>query len=163
MIGRLAPGTGVVKLVTVRECARLALRHGYPVQRGCRSFAEFGTNKDCLDIDPDTMTIHEHVLPHAGTRPRRLAVTSDDLIWYSDYARGYLGRYDPKRGVAQEWASPGGATSQPYGITALHDIIWYSESGVQPNSFAGRVLIRSPRGSRAGSFPRGGGVVHRNA
>jgi streptogramin lyase len=26
-----------------------------------------------------------------------VAITSDDKIWYVDYAAGYLGRYDPAR------------------------------------------------------------------
>ena len=30
--------------------------------------------------------------------PRCIAVTSDDAIWYTDYARGYRGRLDPKTG-----------------------------------------------------------------
>ena len=28
----------------------------------------------------------------ADARPRRIAITQDDVIWYTDYARGYLGR-----------------------------------------------------------------------
>jgi virginiamycin B lyase len=93
----------------------------------------------------------------SGTRPRRLAITSDDVIWYSDYARGYLGRFDAKTGTASEWPSPGGARSQPYGITALNDILWYSESGVRPNT-----LVRfDPKSQKFQSWPipSGGGVV----
>ena len=45
--------------------------------------------------------------PSSG-RPRRIAITSDDVLWYSDYARGYLGRFDPATGKASEWLSPGG-------------------------------------------------------
>jgi hypothetical protein len=39
-----------------------------------------------------------------------------DVIWYSDYARGYLGRFDTKTGDVKEFASPGGTNSLPYGI-----------------------------------------------
>jgi streptogramin lyase len=56
------------------------------------------------------------------------------VIWYSDYSRGFLGRLDPKTGDVKEYASPSGPKSQPYGITALNDIIWYSESAVSPNT-----------------------------
>jgi streptogramin lyase len=37
----------------------------------------------------------EYPLPDAGARPRRIAITPDDAVWYTDYARGYLGRFDP--------------------------------------------------------------------
>lgn len=35
-------------------------------------------------------------------------------------------------------AAPGGPQSGPYGIEAIDDIVWYSESGKQPNT-----LVRS--------------------
>ena len=35
---------------------------------------------------------------------------------------------------ATEWASPGGPQSQPYGIAAVKDVLWYSEAGVKPNT-----------------------------
>jgi virginiamycin B lyase len=119
-------------------------------------FAEFGTNR-IAEIDPDSMVIHEHVLPNAASRPRRLGIDASDVIWYSDYARGYLGRMDPKTGAAQEWPSPGGAASAPYGITVLNGIVWYSESGVHPNT-----LVRfDPRSAKFQTWviPSGGGVV----
>jgi virginiamycin B lyase len=79
------------------------------------------------------------------------------VVWFTDYSRGYLGRFDPKTGVTREWASPGGANAQPYGITVLNDIIWYSESNVSPNT-----LVRfDPRSEKVQSWaiPSGGGVV----
>jgi virginiamycin B lyase len=80
------------------------------------------------------MEIREYTLPDAKARPRRMALTSDDVVWYSDYARGYLGRLDPATGQVIEWQSPGGQRSEPYGIVAAKDIIWYSESGTKPNT-----------------------------
>jgi virginiamycin B lyase len=103
------------------------------------------------------MAGHEYVLPNAEARPRRIAITSDDAIWYSDYGRGYLGRLDPKTGAVAEWPSPGGTESRPYAITALDDVIWYSESGVTPNT-----LVRfDPKTQKFQSWPipSGGGVV----
>jgi virginiamycin B lyase len=124
--------------------------------RGVPFFVDFGTNK-IASIDPDTMTITEYPLPNADTRPRRVAITSDDVLWYSDYARGYLGRFDPKTGKATEWASPGGPKSQPYGITAYNDIIWYSESAVRPNT----IVRFDPKTEKFQTWiiPSGGGVV----
>jgi len=88
---------------------------------------------------------------------RRLGIGADDVIWYSDYSRGCLGRFDPASGAAREWPSPGGPQSQPYGITVLDDVVWYSESGVRPNT-----LVRfDPRSGsfQSWSIPSGGGVV----
>ena len=96
-------------------------------------------------------------MPNADARPRRIAITPDDIIYYSDYARGYLGRFDPKTGALTEWASPGGPKSKPYGMTFLKGAIWYSESGVRPNT-----LVRlDPTTARFASWPipSGGGVV----
>ena len=103
------------------------------------------------------MAVREYPLPNAESRPRRIAITSDDAIWYSDYSRGYLGRLDPKTGAVKEWASPSGPQSQPYGITALKDVIWYSESAVKPNT-----LVRfDPKTEKFQTWiiPSGGGVV----
>jgi virginiamycin B lyase len=103
------------------------------------------------------MEIREYTLPHAETRPRRIAITSDDVLWYSDYARGYLGRFDPATGKASEWPSPGGPQSQPYGIVAVGDVLWYSEAGVKPNT----VVRFDPKTEtfQTWAIPSGGGVV----
>jgi virginiamycin B lyase len=103
------------------------------------------------------MEIREYPLPNPESRPRRIALTPDDVVWYTDYPRGYLGRFDPVTGEVREWRSPGGPRSQPYGIAAIGDVLWYSESGVKPNT-----LVRFD--SRSESFqtwaiPSGGGVV----
>jgi virginiamycin B lyase len=42
--------------------------------------------------------VREYVLPHAGTMPRRIALTPDDAVWYADYGRGYLDGSTRKRG-----------------------------------------------------------------
>ena len=106
---------------------------------------------------PTTMAIKEYTLPNPETRPRRVAITSDDVLWYSDHWRGYLGRFDPKTGAVREWRSPGGKQSRPYGITAVNGIIWYSESGVSPNT-----LVRfdpAMEKFQTWAIPSGGGVV----
>jgi virginiamycin B lyase len=155
MVGRLDPKSGVIKLVA--SPTPKSNPYGMVINsKGVPFFDEFGSNKIGA-IDPATMQIKEYVLPHQDSRPRRIAITPDDIIWYGDYSRGYLGRLDPKTGEVKEWASPGGPKSQPYGITALHGVIWYSESGVKPNT-----LVRfDPKTQKFGSWiiPSGGGVV----
>ena len=103
------------------------------------------------------MEITEYMLPE-GARPRRIAIDAYDIVWYTDYARGYLGRLDLKTRSVKEFISPGGARSQPYGMTNTADgAIWYSESGVEPNT-----LVRfDPATStfQKWTIPSGGGVV----
>ena len=105
------------------------------------------------------MVITEYELPDdLRARPRRIEVDANDVVWYTDYARGFLGRLDVKTREVTEFASPGGARSQPYGIAATDDgVLWYSESGVMPNT-----LVRfDPRteGFQTWPIPSGGGVV----
>jgi virginiamycin B lyase len=51
------------------------------------------------------------------------------MVWYSDFARGYLGSYNPKNGAFKEWLSPGGTSSAPYGIAIAPDgRIFYDEA-----------------------------------
>jgi len=155
MVGRLYPQSGVVKLVTVPTPR--ANPYGMVItSKGVPYVAEFGANK-LARLDPETMAITEIPLPNAGARPRRIAITSDDVIYYSDYARGYLGRYDPKSGAIEEWPSPGGPQSRPYGIAFLKGAIWYSESGVRPNTLVRFDLATHQFASWP--IPSGGGVV----
>ena len=37
-------------------------------------------------------------MPNPDSRPRRIALTPDDAVWYTDYPRGRLGRYDIETG-----------------------------------------------------------------
>lgn len=93
-----------------------------------------------------------------GARPRRLTIAPDDTVYYTDYARGHLGQFDPRAAKVEEWPSPGGQKSRPYGIAATPDgMIWYSESGVEPNT----IVLFDPRAKSFGKWPipSGGGVV----
>ena len=93
-----------------------------------------------------------------GARPRRIAVDGNDVVWYTDFPRGYLGRLDLKTKQVKEFASPSGRASLPYGISTTSDgAVWYSESGVSPNT-----LVRfDPATStfQKWNIPNGGGIV----
>jgi virginiamycin B lyase len=81
------------------------------------------------------------------------------MVWYTDYARGYLGRLDPSSGEVREWPSPSGSRSEPYGISTVDGVIWYSESGTKPNT----VVRFEPRTGDFQSWPiPGGGDIVRN-
>ena len=91
------------------------------------------------------------------SRPRRVAITSDGMVWYADYSRGYLGRLDPTTGKVSEWQSPSGPKSAPYGISAIKDVIWYSESETTPNT----VVRFDPKTEKfqTWTIPGGGNIV----
>jgi virginiamycin B lyase len=116
MVGRLTPATGEIKLVTMP----IANSEPYGLvinSKGVPFFAQLMGNR-IGSIDPVTMQVREYFLGE-GTGPRRLAVMPDDIIYYTDYARGTLGRLDPAAGRTKEWTSPSGARSQPYAITGF--------------------------------------------
>jgi virginiamycin B lyase len=155
MVGRLDPKTGDVKVVT--SPTPRSNPYGMVISsKGMPFFVEFGANK-IASIDPSSMAIHEYALPNADTRPRRVAIDPGDVLWYSDYSRGYLGRFDPATGHASEWPSPGGRASQPYAIAWLKGAVWYVETAVKPNA-----LVRfDPQTTtfQTWAIPGGGGVV----
>jgi virginiamycin B lyase len=154
-VGKLEPGTGKVTLKDVPTPN--ARPYGIIVtEKGVPFFCEFNSNK-IGSINPASLEITEVRLPQ-GARPRRLARNPDGFIYYSDFARGFVGRLDPKSGKVIEWHSPGGASSRPYGIASTKDgMVWYSESGVTPNT----VVAFNPRTKAFQSWPipSGGGVV----
>jgi virginiamycin B lyase len=131
-VGRLDPRTGEIKLVSMPTSG--ARPYGMAFDpRGNLFIVEFGTNGVAM-VNPDTMAVREYKLPDPGARPRRVTVTPDNKVWYTDYARGTIGRLDPASGEVKEWPSPSGAKSAPYGISAIGDVIWYSESETVPNT-----------------------------
>lgn len=158
-VGVLDPKSGAIRLADVPTTD--AAPYGLVIDsKGVPWFCEFGANK-LASIDPATMKITEYTLAE-GARPRRLALAADGQIWYSDFARGYLARFDPATGAVKEWPSPGGPSSHPYGIAITPDqIVWYSESGVKPNT-----LVRFDPATaqfQQWPIPSGGGVVRNMA
>ena len=154
-IGRLDPRTG--KMDLKQSPTPHSVPYGIVVtHKGVPIFCEFGSNK-LASIDPKTMEIKEYPLPE-GARPRRLALAKDGTIYYSDYARGMLGHFDPVTGKQEEWPSPGGSSSRPYGIAITNDgTVWYSESGVRPNTLV--KFDPSTKKFESTPIPSGGGVV----
>lgn len=156
MIGRLDPKTGDIRLVKISTPNSRPYGMALSADGNTIFVGLFGTNKIAA-INVGAATIKEYPLPDNNSRPRRIAVTDDGFVWYSDYARGRLGRLEPKTGKVTERPSPGGAQSEPYAITALNGIIWYVETNVQPNA-----LVRFDPATekfQTWPIPSGGGVV----
>jgi virginiamycin B lyase len=155
MMGRMNPKTGDIKLVAVPT----PFSGPYGLRLDSKEtpwFVEFNRPK-IASMDPETLAIKEYTLPNPLARPRRLAITPEDKIYYTDFYRGYLGMLDPKTGATKEWPSPSGKKSEPYGILAIGDIIWYSESGTEKNTLV-RFDTKTER-FQSWVIPSGGGVV----
>jgi virginiamycin B lyase len=155
MIGRLDPNSGELKLVTAptaksRPYGLLINSKGTPIT------VLFGTNK-IATIDPKTLAIKEYTLPNAASRPRRLALQGDNIVWYSDFSRGYLGRLNLATGEHKEWPSPSGPNSQPYGMVLTKGAIWYNESNAKPNTIV-RFDLKTEK-FQSWAIPGGGDIV----
>jgi virginiamycin B lyase len=159
MVGRLDPQTGKVELKEVPTEA--ALPYGIQINsKGWPIFCELGINKMGA-IDPKTFTIKEYILP-ATVRPRRLAIASDNTVYFTDFKGGHLGTLNTATGAVKLYDSPGGAESNPYGMVITPDgMVWYSESGVEPNTII-RFDPKTQIFARA-NIPSGGGVVRNMA
>jgi virginiamycin B lyase len=89
-------------------------------------------------IDPQTFELKTYKLASDSTMNRRIAITSDDKLYYTDYARGRLGMLDPATGKVSDWALPGGPAALPYGmIIDDQNRVWVAETGSQPNKLVG--------------------------
>lgn len=135
-IGKMHTPSGEVHLIPVDTPK--ARPYGLAVDStGKPWIALLGTNK-IATVDEHTMEAKEFVLPNLDSRPRRIGITSDDHIWYVDYARGAVGHLNPQNGRAEEWTTPGGTDSKPYGMAVdKKDRIWFVETDSKPNRFVG--------------------------
>ncbi|HSJ23616.1 MAG TPA: hypothetical protein VK929_02955 [Longimicrobiales bacterium] len=124
-VGRLAMETGDVQLIHTGERTR---PYGVAFDsRGRAWFNLFGTNRLAV-VDPESFQLSEVPTPRADSRNRRVAVTADDAVWYTDFAGGRIGRIEPGTHEVREWVSPGGEGSQPYAMVVDdRNRIWYSE------------------------------------
>lgn len=139
VVGKLTRATGSIRIWHMPSGSR---PYGIKLDsRGRPYFDLFGTNK-IGTIDPKTFELREYTLPNDRTRPRRIEITDDRTIWYGDYTRGYLGRLDTQTGAVEEFLTPSGAGSMPYGMaTDDRGYVWLAETGVQPN----RLVAFDPR------------------
>ena len=155
-VGRLDPKTGEIKLVTMPTPR--SRPYGIIVSsKGVPTLCLFGTNK-LATIDPATMAVKEYTLPDAASRPRRIAVVGDD-VWYSDFARGFIGRLNLETGQHKEWQSPSGRNSQPYGIVHAKGALWYNELFAKPNT----IVRFDPKAEtfQSWAIPGGGDIVRK--
>ena len=144
LIGKFWKETGEMRIVEAPQApgrgGQMTSSRPYGIVIDSRDrpwIALFNSNK-IATVDPETFELKTFELPDEGARPRRIGLTSDDTVWYVDYARGFLGRLDPESGAVKEYAMPGGPGSRPYGMAVdADDRVWFVETGAQPNRFVG--------------------------
>lgn len=129
-------------------------------------------------VDPKTGGVAEYPLKTKHSGPHGLGEDKEGNIWYTGNTGALIGKLDPKTGAVAEhpmphpeakhphtlifdrsgeWQSPSGPKSEPYGISAINDVIRYSESGSTPNT----VVRFDPKTSKFQSraIPGGGKIV----
>ncbi len=123
--GRLDPATGQVRHFTCTTDN--SVPYGIvSAPDGHIWIAMLGTNK-LGRVDTASGALTEFTLPQ-GARPRRLQVADNGIVWYTDYARGFLGALDPGTSRVREWPSPIPGEG-PYGIAIGPDgAIWYNNA-----------------------------------
>ncbi len=152
MLGRLDPATG-----EVTEIATRARPYGIKVGPDQRLWIAFNGTNAIGSMHADSMAIRYFDLPDERTRTRRLDIASDGRIWYVNSSLGRIGVLDPASGETREWPSPSGASSHPYAIAVIDDVIWYNESGMRPDA-----LVRfdpQTESFQSWAIPSGVGII----
>lgn len=122
------------KVEVVKMPVASSLPYGIVVDTNGRPWANLlGTNK-LATLDPKTLAVELIELPRADARTRRIGMAADGAVWYTDYAAGYIGRYDPRQRKFREWLPPTGSEAHPYAM-AIDDRkrVWFVDTGAQPN------------------------------
>jgi virginiamycin B lyase len=85
--------------------------------KGIPWYVDFRGNR-IGSVDPVTRAIKEYTLPDPAARPRRIALTPDDVVWYADYARPVARSFDQctsplETGACRQWVIVYIMTSTP--------------------------------------------------
>jgi virginiamycin B lyase len=91
-------------------------------------FAEFNSrdHRSIGKVDVKTNKVTKWNPPNSDSRPRRLKIDSQGMVWYGDYFGGNLTRFDPKTETFKEFKLPGPMPT-PYGMGIDHnDNLWYA-------------------------------------
>jgi virginiamycin B lyase len=133
--GRLDPATGMSQ---VWSAGAGSGPYGiWPAPDGTLWMALFGggsNGRKIAQINPENPAMLRALTVPNGGNPRRIAVDKKGHVYYTDYPRGYLGRFDPAANKFEEFLSPKGPGSGPYGITVGPDDRIYYFQGM--NSIA---------------------------
>jgi virginiamycin B lyase len=129
-VGRLNMASGKIDLINPHDSP--ANPYGIVVDHDGRPWVNLFRTNMIATVDPATLAVVKFTVVPEGGRTRRIAMTPDGIMWWVDYTRGYVGRFDPQTEQTKEWLAPGGARARPYAITADdRGRLWFSETGVQ--------------------------------
>ncbi|MBV8767327.1 MAG: hypothetical protein JO094_00385 [Hyphomicrobiales bacterium] len=132
MVERLDPKTGEIKLIA--SPTPNSSPYGMAISsKAVPYFCEFGANK-LASIEPATLAIREYALPHADSRARSMAITNNDIAWYTDYSRAYLGKFDSVSGNFSESPRRADHNLGPTKSPSPKVPFGTAESGVRPNT-----------------------------
>jgi virginiamycin B lyase len=120
-IGRLNISSTEIRLVDTPTAS--AAPHDKAVNSRSVLFFTERNSARLGSVNPATMQVTEYLLQNPESEARGITITPNDVVWYTDYNRGCLRRFDPHSG----------AKGRPYGITHVGNIIWYAEAGTKPN------------------------------
>src|SRR5438552_3793314 len=81
-----------------RDAGRAAVRHRRRAPARRRDLDGAVRDEPDRPGRPGERHLRIFPLPAPGSRPRRLIVDAQGIVWYSDYARDRLGRLDPATG-----------------------------------------------------------------
>jgi virginiamycin B lyase len=152
MLGRLNPKTGDLIEVDTRRKP-----YGIKVGKDGDLFVAFNGTNAIGRMDPQTLSLSYYDIPDEATRIRRLDLDSNGNVWFVNSSLGKIGRLNVETGAVTQWDSPSGATSHPYSMTVIDDVVWYNESGMRPDA-----LVRfDPESERFQSWaiPSGVGII----
>lgn len=91
-------------------------------------FAEFNSrdHHSIGKVDVKTNKVTKWTPPDPDSRPRRLKIDSQGMVWFGDYFQGNLTRFDPKTQTFKAFKLPGPMPT-PYGMGIDHnDNVWYA-------------------------------------
>lgn len=131
-VGRLDMDTGEVEILNPYPDGP-ARPYGVVVDEGGRPWINLFNTPYIATVDPESLEVERFAIGPEDARSRRIARTSDGMIWFVDFDRGYLGRLDPDTEEVEHWRAPGGEDARPYGLAADdRDRLWFAETGPDP-------------------------------
>jgi virginiamycin B lyase len=156
MLGRLDPKSGAIKLVTSPTPRSTAVRDGgeFEERRVLRRVRHQQGGEHRREGRCRSRSIP---LPDAGARPRRIAIGPNDIVWYTDFARGFLGRSTPRPA-----RSPSGPVAERTEVRALRHRVHQRRRLVQRvlrQAEHHRALRSRTEKFQTWSIPGGGDIV----
>jgi virginiamycin B lyase len=156
LLGRLDPATG--KFREYRLPVENSGPHGLVADRDGNIWFTANFQGYIGKLDPASGKVTQYKLPDPKARdPHTPIFDRDGILWFTVQSGNFVGRLDPATEKITEWPSPSGGRSEPYGVLADGELLWYSVSGVKPNTLV-RFDTRTQK-FQTWAIPSGGGVV----